>query len=116
MIFSTKLIETIYHDTSALLGDVIITEADLIEEIKMFEYTMTQVKQHPWQGRALDLAERDQSSPLFHNIQTSYVGDDPEEDYKEVIVWKVANLLYVTAAVDHDPNIAVKWDVVVFNG
>jgi hypothetical protein len=116
MIFSTKLIETIYKETSSLLEDVIIKKAELIEEIKMFEFTMTQVKQHPWQGEELGLAERDQSSPLFHNIQTSYVGDDPEEDYKEVIVWKVANLLYVTAAVDHDRNIAVKWDVVVFNG
>jgi hypothetical protein len=116
MILSTTIIDTIYTDTEALLQGNVIRKTDLVEEIKMFELTMSQVKQHPWQNLSFDRTQRDQSSPLYHNIQTSYVGDDPEEDYKEVIVWKLADMLYITAAVDHDPSFAVKWDVVVYNG
>lgn len=116
MIFSTTLIDRIYTDTNELLDGVIINKPDLIEEVKLFEHTMTQVKKHPWQELSIEQAKRDETSTLYQNIQTSFVGDDPEEDYKEVIVWKIAELLFVTAAVDHDPSIAVKWDVVVFNG
>lgn len=116
MIFSTTLIDTIYTDTNELLDEVQINKKDLVEEVKIFEHTMSQVKKHPWQGLSVEHAKRDEASTLYQNIQTSFVGDDPEEDYKEVIVWKIADLLYVTAAVDHDPSIAVKWDVVVFNG
>lgn len=98
-----------------MIENSIVRKEDLIEEIKMFELTISQVKQHPWHGISVNQVERDQKSALYQNIQTSYVGDDPEEDYKEVIVWEIANMLYVTAAIDHDPKIFVKWDVVVFN-
>lgn len=116
MIFSKKLIDQIYENTIELQPNVIAKKEDLLEEIKMFEFTMQQVKKHPWIGEALQDAKRDESSPLYNNIQSTYVGNDPEEDYKEVIIWSVANLLYVTAAIDHDPSIPLKWDVVVYNG
>ncbi len=116
MIFSEQIINTIYTETKALLSGVLIKKEDLLEEINVFELTMKQVKKHPWQQLSIEKAERDTKSVLYNNIQTSYVGDDPEEDYKEVIVWRIADMLYVTAAVDHDPSYALKWDVVVFNG
>ncbi|MCT8137293.1 hypothetical protein H1D32_05760 [Anaerobacillus sp. CMMVII] len=116
MIFSNAVIDTIFAEAGTLLPNVKMHQNELIEEIKMFEFTMTQVKQHPWQNVSIEQVQRDQFSTLYQNIQSSYVGDDPEEDYKEVIVWKIKDMLYVTAAVDHDPSISVKWDVVVFNG
>ncbi len=115
MIFTNTIIEDIYTNTKALLPDVTMSLEDLQEEIKMFELTMAQVKKHPWQDSSIKDVKLDQSSPLYEKIQTSYVGSDPEEDYKEVIVWRIADMLYVTAAVDHDPTIVLKWDVVVFN-
>lgn len=93
-----------------------IKKEDLLEEINVFELTMKQVKKHPWQELTYTHAELDTKSALYKNIQSSYVGDDPEEDYKEVIVWRIADMLYVTAAVDHSPEYPLKWDVVVFNG
>ncbi|RXI98622.1 hypothetical protein DS745_20110 [Anaerobacillus alkaliphilus] len=115
MIFSNIIIDGIYADTKSLLPNVLMKKEELLEEIKMFEYTMAQVKKHPWQDITIKEVRRDQSSPLYQKIQSSYVGSDPEEDYKEVIVWEIAEMLYITAAVDHDPTIALKWDVVVFN-
>lgn len=115
LIFSKKIIDHIFDETSFLLNDVTINKSDLLEEVEVFELTMKNIKQHPWQKLSIEIAHRDTSSTLYNKIQTSYVGSDPEEDYKEVIVWKIANMLFVTAAVDHDPNYAVKWDVVVFN-
>lgn len=116
MIFSEQLIDNIYTETKAMLNDVKMNKEDLLEEVKIFELTMKQVKNHPWQQLSIEKAELDTKSALYHKIQTSYVGEDPEEDYKKVIVWQIADMLYVTAAVDHDPSYSLKWDVVVFNG
>ncbi|OIJ12463.1 hypothetical protein BKP37_13575 [Anaerobacillus alkalilacustris] len=116
MIFSEELLDFIYIETTSILKGVKSNKGDLLEEVKMFELSMSQIKNHPWHNLTVKKAKHDTSSPLYHNIQSTYVGNDPEEDYKEVLIWKVADMLYVTAAVDHHPEYLLKWDVVVFNG
>lgn len=116
MIISKTLIEKIVDDTKAILKDVSVHKGELVEEVRIFELTMKQLKKHPWASNTITNAIYDTESMLYKNIQSSYVGNDPEEDYKQVIVWKLAEMLYITAAVDHDNQIPVKWDVVVYNG
>lgn len=115
MIISEAVIDFIYTETEAIVDEVTLHKGDLIEEVKMFEMSVNQLKGHPWINLTNTRAKRDTSGSLYKKIQENYVGDDPEEDYKEVIVWKIANMLYITASVDHDPKISLKWDVVVFN-
>lgn len=115
LIFSDDLIEHIFSDASIQLDNVTLFRDDLKKEISFFESTMKQVQQHPWSNLTIKKVKRDTNSALYKGIQQKFVGPDPEEDYKQVIVWKIADLLYVTAAVDHDPSYTVKWDVVVFD-
>lgn len=115
MILQKSLIDYIYNETKSKLSGVTINKQDLLEEINIFELTMKQVKNHPWKEKSVMTAHFDTNSTLYKKIQSSYVGDDPEEDYKQVIVWHLEGMLYITASVDHSPDYPLKWDVVVFN-
>lgn len=112
-IFTDKIINQIFAGAKQHLPDEIINKADLKKEALMFEAAMQHITSHPWSKTELE-ANLDTSSSLYKKIQQSFVGPDPEEDYKQVIVWKVDDTLYVTAAADHDPSFPVKWDVVVY--
>lgn len=115
LVFSERLIDQLFVNTKRELPNVKINKEDLVKEIAFFELTMKQVVNHPWLDENKKTAKRDTSSELYKRIQEKFVGPDPEEDYRSVIVWEIADLLYVTAAVDHNPSIEVKWDVVVFD-
>lgn len=112
--FSEHLIEKVYVSTKAELPSAMVDKEVLEKEISFFEMTMKQIENHPWVNVEKNV-KKDTSSVLYKEIQEKFVGPDPEEDYKQVIIWKIAELLYITASVDHDPSIPVKWDVVVFD-
>ncbi|MGO4890076.1 hypothetical protein ACJ2A9_20205 [Anaerobacillus sp. MEB173] len=114
-IFTDEIIEQIYLDTKNSVNDVVINKIELKQEILMFDSAMQHVKDHPWRETKVTKAIKDTTSRLYKNIHKSFVGPDPEEDYKDVIVWSVADKLYVTAAIDHNPDLSVKWDVVVYD-
>lgn len=109
-----EVLDKVFNETKLSLEGVEMHKKDLLEEVHFFELSMKQLKNHPWKQIAVYNVQLDTSSSLYNKIQSAYVGDDPEEDYKQVIVWKMADMLFITAAVDHDKSIPVKWDVVVY--
>ncbi|MBU8905249.1 hypothetical protein [Desertibacillus haloalkaliphilus] len=113
-IFTDEIIDEILMDAKRRITTASIEKKELVQEVMMFNAAMQHVKGHPWNQITIDDILYDTTSSLYKKIHKQFVGDDPEEDYKDVLVWNVAKNLYVTAALDHDPTFAVKWDVVVY--